>query len=161
VSFPIKSATRDIFADPSGSDYDGDVQSDIVAQGFGSLGLMTSTLTTPDGTAFESEAAHGTVTRHYREHQKGRETSTNPIASVFAWTRGLIQRGQLDGTLDVVSFAQQLERACIDVVDEEGIMTKDLALACGRKERKAWVTTREYLDAVEKRLKTNLSRAKL
>ncbi|GIJ87505.1 isocitrate dehydrogenase [NADP], mitochondrial precursor [Aspergillus pseudoviridinutans] len=136
--------------------YDGDVQSDIVAQGFGSLGLMTSTLTTPDGNAFESEAAHGTVTRHYREHQKGRETSTNPIASIFAWTRGLVQRGKLDNTPDVVAFAEELERACIDVVNEEGIMTKDLALACGRKEREAWVTTKEYLAAVERRLKSNL-----
>ncbi|EER25841.1 Isocitrate dehydrogenase, mitochondrial precursor, putative [Coccidioides posadasii C735 delta SOWgp] len=141
--------------------YDGDVQSDIVAQGFGSLGLMTSTLTTPDGSAFESEAAHGTVTRHYREHQKGRETSTNPIASIFAWTRGLIRRGQLDETPDVVTFAEQLERACIEVVDEEGIMTKDLALSCGKKERDAWVTTREYMDAVERRLRSNLANAKL
>ena len=99
-------------------DYDGDVQSDVVAQGFGSLGLMTSTLTTPSGDAFEAEAAHGTVTRHYREHQRGRETSTNPIASIFAWTRGLIRRGQLDDTSDVVAFSEQLERACIDVVDE-------------------------------------------
>ncbi|KAF7167865.1 hypothetical protein CNMCM6106_003259 [Aspergillus hiratsukae] len=136
--------------------YDGDVQSDVVAQGFGSLGLMTSTLTTPDGNAFESEAAHGTVTRHYREHQKGRETSTNPIASIFAWTRGLIQRGKLDETPDVVAFAEELERACIDVVNEEGIMTKDLALACGRKDREAWVVTNEYLAAVERRLKSNL-----
>ncbi|KAL2836604.1 hypothetical protein BJX68DRAFT_273446 [Aspergillus pseudodeflectus] len=136
--------------------YDGDVQSDIVAQGFGSLGLMTSTLITPDGQSFESEAAHGTVTRHYREHQKGRETSTNPIASIFAWTRGLIQRGKLDDTPDVVAFAEELERACIDVVNEEGIMTKDLALACGRKDREAWVTTREYMAAVERRLKSNL-----
>lgn len=137
-------------------DYDGDVQSDVVAQGFGSLGLMTSTLTTPDGQAFESEAAHGTVTRHYREHQKGRETSTNPIASIFAWTRGLVQRGQIDGTPEVVAFAEELERACIDVVNEEGIMTKDLALCQGKKEREAWVTTREYMEAVERRLKANL-----
>ncbi|EER44546.1 NADP-dependent isocitrate dehydrogenase [Histoplasma capsulatum H143] len=141
--------------------YDGDVQSDIVAQGFGSLGLMTSTLTTPDGKAFESEAAHGTVTRHYREYQKGNETSTNPIASIFAWTRGLIRRGQLDSTPDVVVWAEQLERACIDVVDEDGVMTKDLALACGRKDRAAWVTTREYLEAVERRLQKNLANAKL
>ncbi|KAA8645971.1 hypothetical protein EYZ11_010076 [Aspergillus tanneri] len=136
--------------------YDGDVQSDIVAQGFGSLGLMTSTLATPTGEAFESEAAHGTVTRHYREHQKGRETSTNPIASIFAWTRGLVQRGKLDETPDVVAFAEELERACIDVVNDDGIMTKDLALACGRKDREAWVTTREYMAAVERRLKANL-----
>ncbi|KAJ5886795.1 Isocitrate dehydrogenase [Penicillium subrubescens] len=136
--------------------YDGDVQSDIVAQGFGSLGLMTSTLVTPTGEAFESEAAHGTVTRHYREHQKGRETSTNPIASIFAWTRGLVQRGKLDDTPDVVAFAEELERACVEVVNDEGIMTKDLALACGRKDREAWVTTNEYMAAVERRLKANL-----
>jgi isocitrate dehydrogenase len=136
--------------------YDGDVQSDIVAQGFGSLGLMTSTLVTPSGEAFESEAAHGTVTRHYREHQKGRETSTNPIASIFAWTRGLIQRGKLDNTPEVVTFAEELEKACTDVVNDESIMTKDLALACGRKDREAWVTTNEYLAAVERRLKANL-----
>ncbi|GLI77347.1 isocitrate dehydrogenase [NADP], mitochondrial precursor [Penicillium ochrochloron] len=134
--------------------YDGDVQSDIVAQGFGSLGLMTSTLYT--GEAFESEAAHGTVTRHYREHQKGRETSTNPIASIFAWTRGLMQRGKLDETPDVVGFAEELERACVQVVNDEGIMTKDLALACGFRDRKAWVTTMEYIAAVEQRLKDNL-----
>ncbi|OAL70962.1 isocitrate dehydrogenase [Trichophyton violaceum] len=136
--------------------YDGDVQSDIVAQGFGSLGLMTSTLTTPAGDAFESEAAHGTVTRHYREHQKGRETSTNPIASIFAWTRGLVRRGQLDETPEVVNFAEQLERACVEVVDIEGVMTKDLALACGKKDRESWVTTKEYLAAVERRLQKNL-----
>ncbi|KAJ5153321.1 uncharacterized protein N7482_009799 [Penicillium canariense] len=137
--------------------YDGDVQSDIVAQGFGSLGLMTSTLVTPSGEAFESEAAHGTVTRHYREHQKGRETSTNPIASIFAWTRGLVQRGKIDETPEVVAFAEELERACVEVVNDEGIMTKDLALACGRKDREAWVTTNEYMAAVERRLKANLS----
>ncbi|OQD76808.1 hypothetical protein PENDEC_c003G04309 [Penicillium decumbens] len=136
--------------------YDGDVQSDVVAQGFGSLGLMTSTLVTPDGEAFEAEAAHGTVTRHYREHQKGRETSTNPIASIFAWTRGLVQRGQLDNTPDVVAFAEELERACVEVVNDEGIMTKDLALALGKKEREAWVTCKEYMAAVERRLKANL-----
>ena len=122
---------------------------------------MTSTLTTPSGSAFESEAAHGTVTRHYREHQKGRETSTNPIASIFAWTRGLVRRGQLDNTPEVVTFAEALERACVEVVDEEGIMTKDLALACGRKDREAWVTTTEYMAAVERRLKANLAQAKL
>jgi len=132
------------------------VQSDIVAQGFGSLGLMTSVLITPDGKTFESEAAHGTVTRHYREHQKGRETSTNPIASIFAWTRGLEQRGKLDGTPELVAFAQSLERACIDVVDADGVMTKDLALACGKTAREDHVTTNEYLDAVERRLKTVL-----
>lgn len=138
------------------ADYDGDVQSDIVAQGFGSLGLMTSVLITPDGKTFESEAAHGTVTRHYREHQKGKETSTNPIASIFAWTRGLVQRGILDGTPEVVTFAEALEKACIDTVDVDAIMTKDLALACGKKDRESWVTTGEYMQAVERRLKSYL-----
>jgi len=133
--------------------YDGDVQSDIVAQGFGSLGLMTSVLITPDGKTFEAEAAHGTVTRHFREHQKGKETSTNPIASIFAWTRGLVQRGILDETPDVVTFAESLEQACIDTVDKDGIMTKDLALAQGKKERKDYVTTKEYMAAVEERMK--------
>ncbi|KAK9477319.1 hypothetical protein V1514DRAFT_283284 [Lipomyces japonicus] len=133
--------------------YDGDVQSDIVAQGFGSLGLMTSVLISPDGKTFESEAAHGTVTRHYREHQKGNETSTNSIASIFAWTRGLQQRGKLDDTPQVVEFAQALEKATIDTVNLDGIMTKDLALAQGKKERSAYVTTEQYLDAVADRLK--------
>lgn len=135
--------------------YDGDVQSDIVAQGFGSLGLMTSVLVTPDGKTFEAEAAHGTVTRHYREHQKGNPTSTNPIASIFAWTRGLAKRGELDGTPEVVKFAESLEEACIHVVDSQGIMTKDLAIACGKKDD--YVTTGEYLEAVEKRMRTVLS----
>src|SRR5690606_13734375 len=107
--------------------YDGDVLSDIVAQGYGSLGLMTSVLLTPDGSTVEAEAAHGTVTRHYREHQKGKETSTNPIASIFAWTRGLRYRGQFDDTPDVVVFAAALEKACIETV-ENGQMTKDLAI---------------------------------
>ncbi|KAK3401664.1 isocitrate dehydrogenase NADP-dependent [Sordaria brevicollis] len=136
--------------------YDGDVQSDIVAQGFGSLGLMTSVLITPDGKTFESEAAHGTVTRHYREHQKGNQTSTNPIASIFAWTRGLIQRGKLDDTPELIAFAEALEKACIDTVDIDGIMTKDLALACGKTGREDWVTTSEYMAAVERRLKSTL-----
>jgi isocitrate dehydrogenase len=139
-----------------GADYDGDVQSDIVAQGFGSLGLMTSVLVTPDGKTFESEAAHGTVTRHYREYQKGNETSTNPIASIFAWTRGLVKRGELDGTPDVVAFAEALEKACVDTVDLDGIMTKDLALSCGRKDREAWVVTNQYMDAVDRRLRASL-----
>ena len=136
--------------------YDGDVLSDIVAQGFGSLGLMTSVLITPDGQTFASEAAHGTVTRHFREHQKGNATSTNPIASIFAWTRGLVQRGQLDDTPDVVAFAESLEQACKDTVDRDGVMTKDLALACGLMERKDYVTTQEYMEAVDKRLRRNL-----
>lgn len=127
-----------------------------MAQGFGSLGLMTSVLITPDGKTFESEAAHGTVTRHYREHQKGRETSTNPIASIFAWTRGLSQRGKLDNTPELIAFAESLEKACVDTVDVDGIMTKDLALACGKTNREAYVTTNEYIDAVEKRLKSTL-----
>jgi isocitrate dehydrogenase len=128
-----------------------------VAQGFGSLGLMTSVLITPDGNTFESEAAHGTVTRHYREHQKGNETSTNPIASIFAWTRGLIKRGEIDGTPEVVAFAEALEKACIDTVDIDGIMTKDLALSCGRKDRESWVVTSKYMEAVDRRLKASLS----
>jgi isocitrate dehydrogenase len=106
--------------------YDGDVQSDIVAQGYGSLGLMTSVLICPDGKTIEAEAAHGTVTRHYREHQKGKETSTNPVASIFAWTRGLIHRGNLDGNKELVRWATLLEKACVDTIDS-GKMTKDLA----------------------------------
>ena len=113
---------------------------------------MTSVLVTPDGKTFEAEAAHGTVTRHYREHQKGNPTSTNPIASIFAWTRGLAKRGELDGTPEVVKFAESLEEACIHVVDSQGIMTKDLAIACGKKDE--YVTTGEYLEAVEKRMRT-------
>lgn len=140
--------------------YDGDVLSDIVAQGFGSLGLMTSVLITPDGKTFESEAAHGTVTRHFREHQKGHPTSTNSIASIFAWTRGLVQRGLLDDTPEVVAFAESLEQACVDTVNLDGIMTKDLAIACGKMGREDYVTTTEYMDAVEKRMKENL-KAKL
>ena len=136
-------------------DYDGDVQSDIVAQGFGSLGLMTSVLITPDGKTFEAEAAHGTVTRHYREHQKGNPTSTNPIASIFAWTRGLAKRGELDDTPEVVKFAESLEEACVHVVDQQGIMTKDLAISCGKKND--FVTTTDYLLAVEKRMRSVLS----
>ncbi|KAG7193798.1 NADP-dependent isocitrate dehydrogenase [Scheffersomyces spartinae] len=137
--------------------YDGDVQSDIVAQGFGSLGLMTSVLMTPDGKAFESEAAHGTVTRHYRQHQQGKETSTNSIASIFAWTRGLIQRGKLDGTPDVVKFGENLEAAVIDTVAKDNIMTKDLALTQGKTDRASYVTTEEFIDAVKARLDKNLA----
>ena len=136
--------------------YDGDVQSDIVAQGFGSLGLMTSVLITPDGKTFEAEAAHGTVTRHFREHQKGNATSTNPMASIFAWTRGLIQRGQLDETWEVVVFAEVLEKACMETVGKDNIMTKDLALACNLTRREDYVTTQEYMEAVDKRLKRKL-----
>jgi len=116
--------------------YDGDVQSDILAQGFGSLGMMTSELVTPDGLILESEAAHGTVTRHYREHQKGNETSTNSVASIYAWTRGLIFRGKLDKNDELITFAQTLEQACVDAIDKDGIMTKDLALAIHGKNMK-------------------------
>ena len=129
--------------------YDGDVQSDAVAQGFGSLGLMTSVLLTPDGDTVEAEAAHGTVTRHYRAYQRGEETSTNPIASIFAWTRGLAHRARLDGTPAVGEFAGTLERCCVEAV-EGGEMTRDLALLAGPGQE--WLTTAGYLDAVERRL---------
>lgn len=130
--------------------YDGDVQSDVVAQGFGSLGLMTSVLMSPDGRTVEAEAAHGTVTRHYREHQKGNPTSTNPIASIFAWTRGLAHRGKLDGTPEVAKFAADLERVCVETV-ESGKMTKDLALIVGPDQK--WLTTEEFLQALSSNLK--------
>lgn len=132
--------------------YDGDVESDIVAQGFGSLGLMTSVLVSADGNSFEAEAAHGTVTRHYRRHQAGEETSTNSIASIFAWTRGLMRRGELDSTTDVVNFAEVLEKATIDTVAVDGKMTKDLALARGETARSSYVTTEEFITAVADRL---------
>jgi isocitrate dehydrogenase len=125
--------------------YDGDVQSDIVAQAFGSLGLMTSVLLTPDGQTVEAEAAHGTVTRHYREYQKGKETSTNPIASIFAWTQGLKYRGQFDETPDVVDFADRLEKACVATV-EAGHMTKDLALLIGPDQ--AYLNTKDFMNKV-------------
>ena len=130
--------------------YDGDVQSDIVAQGFGSLGLMTSVLLTPDGKVVESEAAHGTVTRHYREHQKGRETSTNSIASIFAWTRGLAHRAKLDNNPALAKFAATLEKVCVDTV-EAGFMTKDLALLVGADQK--WLSTTGFLDKVDENLK--------
>lgn len=130
--------------------YDGDVQSDTVAQGFGSLGLMTSVLMTPDGKTVEAEAAHGTVTRHYRLHQQGKETSTNPIASIFAWTRGLTYRGQFDDTPELVKFAQTLEKVCIETV-ESGDMTKDLALLVSPDQ--GWMTTRQFLDKLDENLK--------
>ena len=129
--------------------YDGDVQSDIVAQGFGSLGLMTSVLMSPDGSIIESEAAHGTVTRHYREHQRGRETSTNPIASIFAWTRGLIYRGRFDATPDVTAFAETLERVCVETV-ESGAMTKDLAILIGPEA--PWMNTQNFLSRIDENL---------
>jgi len=130
--------------------YDGDVQSDTIAQGFGSLGLMTSVLLTPDGHTVEAEAAHGTVTRHYREHQKGKETSTNPIASIFAWTRGLAYRGQFDGTPAVATFAETLEKVCVETV-EAGFMTKDLALLIGPDQ--TWLNTQAFLDKLDQNLK--------
>ena len=129
--------------------YDGDVQSDTVAQGFGSLGLMTSVLMTPDGRTVEAEAAHGTVTRHYRQHQRGEATSTNPVASIFAWTQGLEHRGKLDGTPEVSAFAQTLERVCIETV-ESGQMTKDLALLVGPDQ--PWLTTQDFLAAIDSNL---------
>ncbi|AUN29773.1 NADP-dependent isocitrate dehydrogenase [Niveispirillum cyanobacteriorum] len=130
--------------------YDGDVQSDLVAQGFGSLGLMTSVLMTPDGKTVEAEAAHGTVTRHYRDHQKGKPTSTNPIASIFAWTQGLTYRGKFDNTPDVVDFAKTLERVCVETV-EEGYMTKDLATLIGPDQK--WLTTQDFLAKLDDNLK--------
>jgi isocitrate dehydrogenase len=137
--------------------YDGDVQSDTVAQGFGSLGLMTSTLVTPDGKTMEAEAAHGTVTRHYREHQKGRPTSTNPIASIFAWTRGLEFRGILDNNQELIDFCQKLEQVCIETV-ESGKMTKDLAITSKPKVEHGtdYLYTEEFLDAIDQNLKAKL-----
>ena len=132
--------------------YDGDVQSDTVAQGFGSLGLMTSVLMTPDGKVVEAEAAHGTVTRHYREHQKGRETSTNSIASIFAWTRGLAHRAKLDDNPELAKFSKTLEKVCVDTV-EAGDMTKDLALLIGADQK--WLSTTAFLDKIS----ANLTRA--
>jgi len=134
--------------------YDGDVQSDIVAQGFGSLGLMTSVLMTPDGAIVESEAAHGTVTRHYREHQKGKETSTNSIASIFAWTRGLAHRAKLDGNAELQRFADTLEKVCVDTV-EAGWMTKDLALLVGADQK--WLSTTGFLDKIDENLKAAMA----
>jgi isocitrate dehydrogenase len=134
--------------------YDGDVQSDIVAQGFGSLGLMTSVLLTPDGKIVEAEAAHGTVTRHYRQHQKGQSTSTNSIASIFAWTRGLAHRAKLDDNAELMKFSLTLEKVCIDTV-EAGFMTKDLALLVG--DQQGWLTTEGFLDKVDENLKIAMS----
>ena len=134
--------------------YDGDVQSDTVAQGYGSLGLMTSVLMSPDGRTVEAEAAHGTVTRHYRQHQQGKPTSTNPIASIFAWTQGLAHRGKLDGTPEVTEFAQTLERVCIETV-EAGQMTKDLATLISSDQ--PWLTTEEFLEAINANLQKAMS----
>ncbi len=137
--------------------YDGDVQSDTVAQGFGSLGLMTSTLVTPEGDVMEAEAAHGTVTRHYRQHQKGKKTSTNPIASIFAWTRGLAFRGKLDNNQALINFCQTLEDVCVDTV-ESGVMTKDLALCIHGKDlnESHYVQTEEFLEALDNELKAKM-----
>jgi isocitrate dehydrogenase len=142
VAYAVKSEGGFVWACKN---YDGDVQSDVVAQGFGSLGLMTSVLITPDGHTVETEAAHGTVTRHYREYQKGRETSTNPIASIFAWSSGLRYRGQFDNTPDVVEFADRLEKATVGAV-EAGFMTKDLALLVGGNQQ--WLNTKKYIEKV-------------
>ena len=134
--------------------YDGDVQSDTMAQGYGSLGLMTSTLLTPDGKVMEAEAAHGTVTRHYRMHQQGKETSTNPIASIFAWTRGLAHRGKLDSNDELIKFAQTIEKVCIECV-ENGSMTKDLAILIGPSSK--YLTTNQFLDEIDGNLKKKLN----
>jgi len=134
--------------------YDGDVQSDTMAQGYGSLGLMTSTLLTPDGKIMEAEAAHGTVTRHYRMHQQGKETSTNPIASIFAWTRGLAHRGKLDGNEELIKFAKTIEEVCIGCV-ESGSMTKDLAILIGPSSK--YLTTNQFLDVIDNNLKKKLN----
>jgi isocitrate dehydrogenase len=134
--------------------YDGDVQSDTVAQGFGSLGLMTSVLMTPDGKTVEAEAAHGTVTRHYRQHQGGNPTSTNPIASIFAWTRGIAARGKMDGTPEVTQFAETLERVCVETV-ESGKMTKDLALLIGPDQ--PFQTTQEFLASIDENLQVAMA----
>ena len=134
--------------------YDGDVQSDTVAQGFGSLGLMTSVLMTPDGKTVESEAAHGTVTRHYRQHQQGKETSTNPIASIFAWTRGLAHRGKLDSNKQLIDFANTLEKVCVETV-ESGSMTKDLAILIDKNSK--YLTTNQFLEAINSNLKKKLN----
>ena len=134
--------------------YDGDVQSDTMAQGYGSLGLMTSTLLTPDGKIMEAEAAHGTVTRHYRMHQQGKETSTNPIASIFAWTRGLAHRGKLDGNNELITFSNTIEKVCIECV-ENGSMTKDLAILIGPSSK--YLTTNQFLDVIDQNLKKKLN----
>ncbi len=150
VAFAIKTSGRFVWACKN---YDGDVQSDVVAQGFGSLGLMTSVLLTPDGKVAEAEAAHGTVTRHYRQHQQGKKTSTNPIASIFAWTRGLLHRAKLDGNEPLKAFAETLERVCVETV-EAGYMTKDLALLVG--EDTPFLTTEEFLAKLDEGLREKM-----
>ena len=146
VAFSLKSDGGFLWACKN---YDGDVQSDSLAQGFGSLGMMTSVLLSPDGDIVEAEAAHGTVTRHYRMHQQGKETSTNPVASIFAWTRGLSNRGRMDGTEDVVAFAEKLEAVCVKAI-ESGFMTKDLALLVGPQQK--WLTTQQFLAKLDEGL---------
>jgi isocitrate dehydrogenase len=155
VAFCLKSDGGFVWACKN---YDGDVQSDIVAQGFGSLGLMTSALITPDGMTMEAEAAHGTVTRHYRQHQQGKKTSTNPIASIFAWTQGLAFRGKLDNNQELITFAQTLEKVCVDLV-EGGKMTKDLAVCIHGSETREehYLTTEDFLDAIDQELKNRIS----
>jgi isocitrate dehydrogenase len=153
VAYAVKSHGGFVWACKN---YDGDVQSDVVAQGFGSLGLMTSVLLTPDGSCVEAEAAHGTVTRHFREYQKGNPTSTNPVASIFAWTQGLKYRGQFDNTPDVAAFADALEKTCVDTI-EAGHMTKDLALLVGEKQK--WLTTDAFMDKVAAGLDSRLKKA--
>ncbi|PBK76119.1 isocitrate dehydrogenase [Armillaria solidipes] len=157
VAQAIKSSGGFVWATKN---YDGDVQSDILAQGFGSLGMMTSELLTPDGQIIESEAAHGTVTRHYREHQKGNETSTNPVASIFAWTRGLIHRAKLDNNPALRDFCLDVENACVEVIDKDGIMTKDLALSLhgSNMKREHWVVTTAYMDAVIAKLNEKIAK---
>ncbi len=150
VAFALKSSGDFVWA---AKNYDGDVQSDSVAQGFGSLGLMTSVLMTPNADVVEAEAAHGTVTRHFRQHQQGKETSTNPVASIFAWTRGLKSRGEFDDTPDVVRFAELLEKVCIETI-ENGAMTKDLALLIGDKQ--PWLTTNQFLDKLDQGLREKM-----
>ena len=151
VAYAIKSNGGFVWACKN---YDGDVQSDTVAQGFGSLGLMTSTLVTPDGKTMEAEAAHGTVTRHYRQYQQGKETSTNPIASIFAWTRGLAHRGKLDSNNELIKFAKTLEEVCVESV-ESGSMTKDLAILIGPSTK--YLTTNQFLDVIDGSLKQKLN----
>jgi len=151
VAFALKTSGDFLWA---AKNYDGDVQSDSIAQGFGSLGLMTSVLLSPDGKTVEAEAAHGTVTRHFRQHQQGKETSTNPIASIFAWTRGLGYRGEFDGTPDVTRFARTLEKVCVDTV-ESGSMTKDLALLVGPDQ--PWLNTQAFLDKLAENLRAALA----
>ncbi len=155
VAFCLKSEGGFVWACKN---YDGDVQSDIVAQGFGSLGLMTSALITPDGKTMEAEAAHGTVTRHYRQHQQGKKTSTNPIASIFAWTQGLAFRGKLDGNEDLIRFAKTLEQVCVEVV-ESGKMTKDLAVCIhgDKVQPEHYLYTEDFLDVIDEALKAKMA----